>query len=240
MGCGQWLSYCQGESKPAHTVALNGFWLGKHEVTVGQYQKCMQEGECEPPEWLQPESKYHYQHGSDNNHFRSLGKALTATDHPIVGVSWENARQMVRWMTGKNAITFRLPSESEWEYACRSGGREEEYSGGDSINRVAWHRFNSGGRTHRVGEKIANKLGLFDMSGNIAEWVQDIRAAYTPEAKNNPINLSGGIRRIVRGGDWDGLPLTVSCGYRFARLPDGRYSWIGFRLAWSKQESYQQ
>ena len=136
MGCGPWTSECSVDEKPVHEVCVDGFWMGKTEVTQGQWKAVM---------------------GKDNNPSGfNKGDA-----YPVEQVSWEDAREYIEKLNGRSegGGKYRLPSEAEWEYAARSGGKEEKHAGGNDADAVAWYEKNSGKSTHPVGKKQANGLG---------------------------------------------------------------------------------
>lgn len=130
--------------------------------------------------------------------------------------------------TGKN---YRLPTEAEWEYACRGGKTGERYCGGDNLDRVAWHEGNSGHQTHPVGQKAANGFGLYDMSGNVWEWTCSVYVNDYGGAGQRCSNNDRTDYLAVRGGSWDGLPVGVRSAYRYWVDPPYRYFYLGFRLA---------
>jgi len=220
------------DEHPVHTVQISAFALGRTEVTVAQYTECERDGACKPPEWREPGSKYHYQTGSDD-HYKKLGDALARADHPVVGVSWQDARAYAAWLTRKTGKRYRLPSEAEWEYACRSG-KSTEYCGGDNAGSVGWHSENSGGRTHAVAGKQANAWGLHDMSGNVWEWVED---CYHDSYQGAPKDWSAWTtactesRRVLRGGSWGNYPGVLRSANRNRSTPDNRDVSTGFRVA---------
>jgi len=207
MGCGSWTGNCDSDEKPVHEVCVDGFWMGKYEVTQGEWQKVM---------------------GSNPYSFKK------GENYPVETVSWEDAKEFIRKLNSRNGGRFvlRLPTEAEWEYACRSGGKQEKYSGGGSVDQVAWYGSNSGGSTHLVGSKAANGLGIYDMSGNIWEWCEDIYAsdAYSKHSRSNPIYNAGGSRRVIRGGSWNFGPADVRCANRGGSEPAYRGDRLGFRL----------
>ncbi|MBI3600080.1 MAG: SUMF1/EgtB/PvdO family nonheme iron enzyme, partial [Nitrospinae bacterium] len=138
---------------------------------------------------------------------------------------------------GGQGVVYRLPTEAEWEYAARSGGKSEKYSGGNNIDSVGWHDGNSGNKTHPVGQKEANGLGLYDMSGNVGEWVQEWydEDYYRNSPKNNPKGASSGQYRVLRGGSWNYRPLNLRAAGRLRVGPAIRYFGIGYRLSVSAQ-----
>ncbi len=208
MGCGSWTSDCDDEETPVHEVCVDGFWMGKYEVSQGQWREIM--------------------HGNPS-------RFKKGDDYPVEQVSWNDAQEFIQKLKGRSSAggSFRLPTEAEWEYACRSGGKREKFAGGSDADRVAWYRSNSGGRTHEVGTQAPNGLGIYDMSGNVWEWCEDVYAkdAYSRHARNNPIVESGGSGRVARGGSWGHGPGYVRCANRSRGTPGRRSHVLGFRLA---------
>jgi formylglycine-generating enzyme required for sulfatase activity len=120
----------------------------------------------------------------------------------------------------------------EWEYACRSGGKSEEHCGGNEVNDVAWYLSNGIGKTQKVGTKIPNGLGIYDMSGNVSEWCQDWYGYSFPSGgRKNPVGPSSGSHRVSRGGSWIDDPEFVRASARSNRDPGRSYDFQGFRLA---------
>ncbi|MDR3553475.1 MAG: SUMF1/EgtB/PvdO family nonheme iron enzyme [Syntrophobacteraceae bacterium] len=177
MGCGPWAANCKPNESPEHEVAVSGFWIGKYTVTQGQWQKIMSAN----PSGFQKGDNY-----------------------PVETVSWYDAKEFIQKLNARSANTFRLPTEAEWEYAARSGGKPQMYAGGNDVDAVAWYVTNSGRSTHPVGTKAPNGLGIYDMSGNVFQWCEDIYdvGAYTKPPRNNPLSDSGGSYRVLRGGSW--------------------------------------
>ncbi len=197
------------DEKPVHEVCVDGFWMGKHEVTQGQWQAVMGENPSEFNGWVDT--------------------------RPVEMVSWNDVQAFIRKLNAKEGTNkYRLPTEAEWEYACRSGGKDETYCGGEGVDRVAWHLYNAGA-TMEVGTKAPNGLGIYDMSGNVWEWCQDIYAedAYSKHAHYNPKYEGSGQSRVLRGGGWFNTGSTRECrsASRAWTFPERRYSSLGFRLA---------
>jgi formylglycine-generating enzyme required for sulfatase activity len=203
MGCGSWTSDCDSYEKPLHSVRLSGFWLGKFEVTQGQWQRVMGNNPSD--------SKY-----GDN--------------YPVERVSWNDAKEFISKLNAQGSIKFRLPTEAEWEYAARSGGRPEKYAGGDDLDRVAWYTSNSGDSTHAVGTKAPNGLGLYDMSGNVWEMVEDVYGTYSSSSQDNPVVTGGGSFRVFRGGSFHNEPRNARAAFRSLLARDTRGGNLGFRL----------
>ena len=136
-------------------------------------------------------------------------------------------------MTGRK---FRLPTEAEWEYAARGGRKSKgyQYSGSSNISDVAWYDGNSGNKTHPVGTKQANKLGIYDMSGNVWEWCQDWYGSYVSSSLTNPAGAVSGSSRVRRGGSWCYIARICRSSYRYGDAPDCRGLYLGLRLALSE------
>jgi len=218
MGCGSWASDCTREEKPAHEVCVDGFWMGKTEVTQGQWRKVM------------GDNPSRYQKGDD---------------YPVENVFWGQTREFTEKLSALSdgAYEFRLPTEAEWEYACRSGGKEEKYAGGKEPDEVAWYHGNSKRTTHPVATKEANGLGLHDMTGNVNEWCEDKYDgnAYSKHQRTNPIITTVsfdlgmyGAAYVSRGGSWAEKPKKIRCGSRAYFSTSWQDSQIGFRLVRSK------
>jgi formylglycine-generating enzyme required for sulfatase activity len=197
---------------PVHTVELDGFWMGKYEVTQEQYQAVT---------------------GKNPRNFKGA-------KNPVEQVSWNHATEFCRKLTDKvgrassPAKSFRLPTEAEWEYACRAGSTTR-FCFGDSdggLDEYAWYDGNSGSKTHPVGEKKANEWGLYDMHGNVWEWCGDWYAAeYGAGSAKNPQGPSSGEGRVLRGGGWYSLsPRGCRSATRGGGDPAGGNSGGGFRV----------
>lgn len=199
------------EEKPVHPVTVSDFYIGKYEVTQAQWKEVM---------------------GNNPSHYTSCDNC------PVERVSWLDVQEFLiklNEMTGKK---YRLPTEAEWEYAAKGGenSRGFRYSGKNNINFVAWYSGNSENKTQPVGLKEPNELGLYDMSGNVWEWVSDWFDYYTDTPKVNPTGPENGDFRIVKGGSWFGYigGSRVSC--RGSDDPSNTRSYIGFRVALSAEK----
>jgi hypothetical protein len=200
--------------KPTHRVTLSDYYICQTEVTQALWEAVM---DTNPSYW----------------------KGL---DRPVEKVSWEDCQQFV---TKLNALTegklpngrrFRLPTEAEWEYAARGGSKSRgyKYSGSNDIDAVAWHYDNSGRSPHPVGQKQANELGLYDMSGNVQEWCQDWydKEYYSRSPSTNPCNNTSASTRVSRGGSYYAIKAEYCrVSHRKGTLPGEMYSNVGFRLA---------
>ncbi|WP_421901421.1 formylglycine-generating enzyme family protein [Maridesulfovibrio sp.] len=197
-------------SKPVHKVCLDGFWMGKYEVTNAQFRK--------------------YRSGHFSAAFK--GQNLNGAKQPV-NVSWNSAAAFAKWLSGKGKGKFRLPTEAEWEYAARSG-HNYWYAGGNKPDLVSWHHLNSRGRSHDVGSLSPNGFGLYDMSGNVWEWCADWydKDAYSKHAKKNPLAANSASRkRVLRGGSWDDGPKSGFVFTRYYGHPNYSHEYFyGFRL----------
>lgn len=198
--------------RPAHRVVFaRAFALGRHPVTVGEYRSFVP---AHAP-------------GED-------------ADLPVVSVSWDDARAFCAWRCGQTGRPYRLPSEAEWEYACRAGTRTPFTSGGDLSLRDANFLYSENGERIGVGVRTPsgcyapNAFGLYDFHGNVCEWVED---AWHPHYADAPTDgsawLDGGdpARRVIRGGAWDYLPRLLRSAWRDALPCTQRRDNTGFRLA---------
>ena len=179
--------------KPVHNVCVADFYIGKYEVTVGQFKIFVNDAgyrtEAEKGDGCYTFTDTGLKKDSTKS-WRSPG--LSQDDqHPVVCVSWNDTNAYTKWLSGKTSKSYHLPTEAESEFAARSGGKKEKYAGtssdSDLVN-YAWYTSNSGGKTHPVGQKRPNSLGLYDMSGNVREWVQDWydENYYKYSPRNNP------------------------------------------------------
>ncbi|MBV5329372.1 MAG: SUMF1/EgtB/PvdO family nonheme iron enzyme [Chlorobium sp.] len=185
-------------------TCLDAFRIGKYEVTQGQYKRIM---------------------GSNPSGFNGCGD-----DCPVEAVSWDDTQLFISKLNGQTGKHYRLPSEAEWQYACTSGGNNEEYCGSNNIDAVAWYSGNSGSKTHPVGQKQPNGLDIHDMSGNVWEWVQDWYGSNYPNSGNNPTGASSGSSRVIRGGSWSYEVEHARAANRYNFSPRSRISFLGFRL----------
>jgi formylglycine-generating enzyme len=197
----------QSHEKPVHEVCVGDFYIGKYEVTQGQWQAVT---------------------GSNPSNFSNCG-----ANCPVEQVSWNDVWNFMVELNSKSGKHYRLPTEAEWEYAARSGGKSEKYAGGNDVDAAAWYDGNSGSKTHPVGQKKPNGLGLYDMSGNVWEWCSDWYGSdyYKNSPRDNPQGPASGSYRVLRGGSWYNRPWGVRAAIRNWDNPDYRFNNIGFRLA---------
>jgi formylglycine-generating enzyme required for sulfatase activity len=198
-----------------HPVCLREFEIGKYEVTQRQWQAVMG-GNL-----------------SFLSSFSSLISRLSCPDCPVEQVSWNAVQDYLRKLNLQTGKNYRLPTEAEWEYACRGGVEGQRYCGGDSPDRLAWYDENSGSKTHPVGQKAANGFGLYDMTGNVWEWTCSAYDKDYGGAEKVCINNSTGGHLSVRGGGWFNIPARVRSAFRGGNNPAFRTYDQGFRLAGS-------
>jgi formylglycine-generating enzyme required for sulfatase activity len=155
------------------------------------------------------------------------------SNRPVEKVSWNDIQEFIRKLNQQTGLNYRLPTEAEWEYGCHSGGETQKYCGSDNINNVAWYFLNSEGETHPVGKKQPNKLGLYDMSGNVWEIVHDWYDAnyYNTSTPINPKGPENGSVKIFRGGSWYNSARFGRSSFRNYDFSGSRLSILGFRLA---------
>jgi len=249
----------QDDEKPVHTVTVSNFWMGKYEVTVTEFEKFISEtgyqtdAEKGDGSYFWTGSAWEKKAGVNwrcdaQGNTRRSGEL----NHPVIHVSWNDAVSYCEWLSRKMGKTYRLPTESEWEYAARSGGKNYKYSWGnfgpegkrggnvadESAKRVfgwsgTWEGYDDGYvYTAPVGSFEPNELGLYDMTGNVWEWCADWYDAkyYQKSPQNDPKGPSSGDCRVLRGGSWNGLPIVVRCAFRRNDGPDGRGGDSGFRF----------
>ena len=203
------LQYPYDDEKPDHRVTLTkNYYIGKYEVTQALWQVVM-----------------------GNNPSRFKGDDL-----PVERVSWKRCQDFISKLNSLTGKRFRLPTEAEWEYAARGGNKSRgyRYSGSNTLDDVAWYGDNSGSKTHAVGTKQPNELGIYDMSGNVSEWCQDWRGSYSSSPQTNPTGAVSGSYRVDRGGSWLYSAWFSRSSSRGGRTPGGRDGDLGLRLVLSE------
>ncbi len=155
---------------------------------------------------------------------------------PVEQVSWNDCQEFVKKLNTLTGKKFRLPTEAEWEYAARGGGKSKgyKYSGSNSIDGVAWYSSNSGNKTHDVKTKLPNELGLYDMSGNVSEWCHDWYGSYSTLAQTNPVGSSYDFARGRRGGGWSGDTEECRVSFRRKSAHSSEFLSVGLRLVLSE------
>jgi len=203
-------TFTMGEGGEAHKVTLTKpFGLGVYEVTQQQYEKVM---------------------GKNPSKFK-------APQNPVEQVIWNDAVEFCRKLSDlpsekSRGYVYRLPTEAEWEYACRAG-TTTKYSFGDSESQLGdygWYDKNSRKTTHPVGGKKPNPWGLYDMHGNVYEWCQDRSGIYPSGSTTDPTGAASGSDRVIRGGSWNLNSVHCRSAYRFGLTPVHRHYYLGFRV----------
>lgn len=198
-----------GDESPTHTVYIDSFYMGKHEITQAQWGKVM---------------------GKNPSRFKGNPNL------PVESISWNKTLEFIKRLNRKTGLNYRLPTEAEWEYACRATTKAPFYSGSDNktLNEYAWFTVNSGGETHPVGTRMPNKWGLYDMHGNVSEWIGDGRRGYLSRKEHNPKAPPSSVKTIHRGGCWLYPARMCRSANRMTVEKDFSTHIIGFRLAIDK------
>jgi formylglycine-generating enzyme required for sulfatase activity len=243
---------------PRHRVKITKpFWLGMHEVTVGQFQQFVSEAGYKTEPERDGEGAYSYSAetgksgGRESKYtWRNTGFPQEA-DHPVVNITWNDAIDFCRWLSQKEGQTYRLPREAEWEYACRAGTTTRYWFGDDPeglanvanvSDGTAKEKFPTGVAisakdgfvfTAPVGKFRPNAYGLHDMHGNVYEWCADWYAEdyYVASPRDDPSGPNSGEWRVVRGGSWDSWPDDARSAFRTGFTPGYRVHYFGFRVA---------
>jgi formylglycine-generating enzyme required for sulfatase activity len=208
-----------GWEKPVHEVCLDGYYLGRYEVTQGQWEKVM---------------------GRNPSSFKK------GDSYPVESVSWDDIQDFLKALNGRSSRRYGLPTEAQWEYAARERGRQVRFGHGQDTIDPTQANFNGSEQykqpysrtgvyresTTPVGQFPPNALGLYDMAGNVWEWCEDVfdAKAYTQHARNNPVSTSGSSYRVLRGGSWGVTPRYCRSAYRSRIDPSYRNRRNGFRL----------
>jgi len=196
----------EGDDKPAHEVHINAFKMMKFEVTQALFRSVM---------------------GKNPSYFKG-------DDLPVERVSWIDVQTFIKQLNFKTGRSFRLPTEAEWEYAARAGHRTRYgwHGGADKAYLYAWFGEGSNEKTHPVGQKRANDFGLYDMHGNVWEWVEDCwNGSYVDAPGDGRAWKSGECsKRVLRGGSWDNDVNYLRSAYRTWFSRSSRYDTLGFRL----------
>lgn len=194
------------DEKPAHSVTVSSFMICRYEVTQAEWEAVM---------------------GSNPSYIKG-------SDRPVECVSWKDCQKFIKKLNAASGYRFRLPTEAEWEYAARGGrsSRGYKYAGGNDIGSVAWYRDNSNSKTHNVGTKLPNELGIYDMSGNVKEWCSDWYGYkyYSSSPTNNPKGPSSGSKRVHRGSSMVNNARFCCVAIRNYEYPDYRGADYGLRL----------
>ncbi len=255
------------DEAPAHRVRISrDFYLGQHEVTVGEFRRFIEKSGHVPESIADHTGGYGYNpdydpdktergdafEGRDPKYSWTNPGFKQGDDEPVVNVSWNDAVAMARWLSATEGRHYRLPSEAEWEYACRAGSHTV-FPNGDSADglpaiantfdadaAVNWPRWQEWALpahdgyafTSPVGRFAPNAFGVYDMLGNVWEWVGDWYGAdtYANSPLADPTGPSSGLRYVRRGGAWHSWSLYARCGFRNWNPPESRYTLLGIRL----------
>jgi len=245
--------YYEGET-PHQVVLSKPFYMGVHEVTVGQFRKFVEAENYKTEAETDGQGGYGFDQATgkfDQNIKYSWRNPGFAQDdnHPVVNVSWNDAMAFCRWLSRVEGREYRLPTEAEWEYSCRAGSASE-FSFGDNGEQLVGfdnvadatldRKFSffptlsssdSALFTSRVGNFRSNEFGIFDMHGNVSEWCSDWYGEYPTGAVADPVGPSTGSLRLFRGGCWLSDPAFCRSAYRFRNAPSYRNHNVGFRVA---------
>jgi formylglycine-generating enzyme len=255
------------DEAPVHNVRITRpFYLGRHEVTVGQFRQFLAQSGYKPESIADGTGGYGYNaqydpaltargdafEGRDPRYSWNNPGFAQSDNHPVVNVTWNDAQALARWLTEREGVRYRLPTEAEWEYACRAQTRTR-YPHGDApaaltqhanaFDQAAaplWPRWkqhalpgNDGyAFTAPVGSYAPNAFGLYDMLGNAWEWVSDWHdeGYYAQSPAADPQGPPTGSVRVRRGGSWHTWAFYARCGYRNWNSPETRYTLVGMRL----------
>ena len=192
---------------PTHTVALDAYYIASTEVTQALWKAVM-------PEW-------------------EFFEELYLPNFPISYISWNDCQEFVRRLDSITGMPFRLPTEAEWEFAARGGNRSKgfRFAGGNIVENVSWGLSNAGFRTHEVGKKQPNEVGLYDMTGNVSEWCSDWYAPYHFGTVPNPQGPTTGKEKIIRGSSYRNCQDNSYLSHRYMAFPTEATSYCGMRLA---------
>jgi formylglycine-generating enzyme required for sulfatase activity len=235
----------QSDEQPPHPVHVDAFWMQTHEVTWDEYRLFMfakQAGETDHPDVVVDAVS------RPTRPYVEMSFGMGINGYPAISMTQHAANQYAQWLSAKTGEFYRLPTEAEWEYACRAGATSARYFGDDAaqLDDHAWYAANSEGTYQQVATKKPSPWGLYDMLGNVMEWTLDAYAPYTEGAAENPwVKASEPYPHAVRGGSWNDEAAKLRCAARTAsdaswkqqdpQLPKSIWyhtdaQWLGFRL----------
>ena len=194
---------------PQHTVYIDSFYISKYEITQSQWKEIM---------------------NKNPSHFK--GNPLL----PVENVSWNDVQEFIKRLNKKTGLHYRLPTEAEWEYTCRAGTQTAFFSGKEEkfLSEYAWFNNNSAGETHPVGTRMPNQWGIYDMHGNVSEWVEDGVRGYLSRTEYNPKGSPSSVKAIHRGGSWLYPAKLCRSANRMINDKDFATHIVGFRIAIDK------
>ncbi len=217
MGCDdhKFLADEYNNEKPLHRVSVGSYYIGKYEVTLGQWRHIM---------GIKPPAYTGVDYGNKD-----------CDNCPVVKVSWDDIQEFIKKLNAKTGKHYRLPTETEWEFAARGGKYSKgfEYSGSNKLSEVGWYG-KSNGTTHPVGKKEPNELSIYDMTGNALEWCADWYGEDYYKKTVDEVDPKGPVRgekRVLRGGSYYDDDVVCRNVYRSRYAPDTRQWNVGFRLA---------
>ncbi len=204
MGCTNEQSECGHNESPAHQMMIGNFYMGKYEITQGQWKSLM---------------------------LNNPSNFLNGDHYPVENVSWEDIQVFIIRLNAATGKQYRLPTEAEWEYVARGGNKTHghKYSGSDVVTEVAWFWSNSQNSTHPVASKMPNELGIFDMSGNVGEWCNDLYTSYLTKEQILPVKSSTDLY-VIRGGRWSSATRACRVSCRDNAPSKYHHPDVGFRL----------
>ena len=229
----------ESDEKPVHSVKVNDFYIGKYEVTVEQFKQFITatayktDADKEGWSYCWKGSTWEKKNGI-NWKYDVSGTLLPESEnnHPVIHVSWNDAKAYCEWLSKKTGKKYQLPTEAEWEYAAKGGALTSsviayKYAGSNTLSEVAWFSENSNNKIHAVGQKSPNEEGLYDMSGNVWEWCSDWYKGYP--GSSGVTDYTGSLR-VLRGGGWSCNEQFCRSATRGSNAPSYRDTGIGFRL----------
>jgi len=239
MGCTAEQTDCWENEKPTHKVKVSSYYIAAYELTLAQFKQFIDSSgyktDAEKSGWS------YVRVGSswvkmDSVDWRCGVAGLTRPEsewnHPVIHVSWNDAKAYCDWLSKVTGKKYRLPTEAEWEFASRGGTKTEgnRFSGASKPGDVGWYADNSSASTHAVGLKSPNELGLYDMSGNVWEWCSDWDGNYAADSLSNPTGATTGTNKILRGGSWLSFYWSVRTTNRNNYDPASSCTVNGFRV----------
>ncbi len=228
------------EEMPEHIVNVSSFSIAKYEVTVAEFRKFMNshtyktDAEKDGLSWVWDGKSLILSKFGVTWECDVLGnKRVHQEDHPVMHVSRNDAMAYCAWLSKQTGKNYRLPTEAEWEYAAKGGPHQDtfQYSGGSNMDSLGWYAYNSGLVEHKGGLKKPNRLGIYDMSGNMWEWCSDWFGMYIAGEQTDPKGPATGEDGVLRGGAWRYFPIRTRCTARRQCLAGFNGCGIGFRIA---------
>jgi formylglycine-generating enzyme required for sulfatase activity len=244
--------------RPIHKVTVNSFYMSKYEITHGEYIEFLNSIDISPEGSFKGNELIDIDNSDcaisyNGTSFYFEGSSYADNEQcPVILVSWYGACEYCNWMSEQEGLTkayiinkesvecnwdasgYRLPTEAEWEYTARSKGRNDrKWSGTNSeleLSDYCWYDPDNGNKTHKVGTKKPNDIGIYDLSGNVYEWCWDWHGDYSSSSQNNPKGPASGSYRVLRGGHWYYFAFYLRTSYRHLYSPSFSMVSIGFRI----------